>query len=634
MAIEVGDAVLKFLGDSTNLDTQFDQVGPKAQKAFEPAAEAAEDAGSRMTYSMGEARGEVALLGEELGIRLPRHVRSFVAELPGLGKALSAAFSATAVLFVAQAAGELGKKLSETLAEFIYAKSVMEESEASVVSLNNQLTELGKEYEQLKKQADDYGKSTLQLATEHKGEVKESVEQLTKTLHDEEEQFKNLIKEENEHTKTRLGAAAAWDAWKSGNLGALQALKAFIVGIDTSIVKHKEHDEIENKLLITNEKLKVKQQELRVATNGVATAQDELNKKGKALEEQIAKAANQINEFNRQLNRTKREASEVEIITPSQVQNMLKGIAAAHGFGITLKSDLVGALMDAKKAQDDFMKSGIQDGLVQKQLADEIDKARKALDNYGKTIDTFQVKSHGLWKQFRDDAKAGATAMDHVKQIGVTAFDDLTAGMQQAIAAAILSQGSFAQALEKATASALASIASQALVKSLFYTAEGFAALAGFEEQSASEYFSAAGLMAAVGAAAGLAAYGLNGAGGGGSGSTQQGHNSVSNTGQSNRSAIPVGFATGGLVTGPTLAMIGEDRTRPREAVLPLDDPHAKRQIGEALGGSGTTHHWHIDGVISADNLAKVVGKINSMVHKGQVHLTASNSMRVTKRSA
>jgi hypothetical protein len=74
-----------------------------------------------------------------------------------------------------------------------------------------------------------------------------------------------------------------------------------------------------------------------------------------------------------------------------------------------------------------------------------------------------------------------------------------------------------------------------------------------------------------------------------------------------------------------------------REAVLPLSNPNAMSEIGTAIGkhGGGTTHHWHIDGgMISADTLTKVVKQISRMVDKGQVHLTASNSLRLTKRSA
>ena len=52
------------------------------------------------------------MLGEEFGIRLPRHVSNFVAELPGVGEAMSAAFSATAVLFIAQALVQASDKLS------------------------------------------------------------------------------------------------------------------------------------------------------------------------------------------------------------------------------------------------------------------------------------------------------------------------------------------------------------------------------------------------------------------------------------------------------------------------------------------------------------------------------------------
>jgi hypothetical protein len=633
MAVEAGDAIFRFLGDSSNLDVKFAEVGPNAQKAFEPAAEAAENAGERMSYSMREARGEVALLGEEVGVRLPRHVQRFIAELPTVGPALSAAFSATAIMFVAQAVVQLAHKLSEALAEFIYAKSIMDEHTASVVSLNNELVNLTKQYEELKQKADDYGKSALQLATEHKGQVKESITDLNKSLHDEEEQFKALIKAENQHVKTVLSASAAYTQWKAGNLSAMEAWKAYTFGIETSTLKHKEHDAIENQLIITEAKLKNAHQESRVATNNLATAQAELNKKGAALEEQISKSANEINRLNIALSHTKVEASQVEIITPTRVQEMLKGIAAAHDFSIVLRSDLVQAYQAARKAEIDFANSHIDDAKAAKQLSQNVDEARKALENYGTKVDTFKAKSHGMWKEFKQDAKDGATTIDQVKQIGVTAFDDLTKGFESAIQSAILSQGSFTQALEKATASALASIASQAIVKALFYTAEGFAALAGFEEQSASEYFSAAGIMGAVGAAAGLAAHAMNG-GGGGTTNTQQGNTSQSNTGsQAGRSSSGVSiqhFAEGGLITAPTLALMGEAG---REAVIPLDNPRAKQQMGDA-GMGGTHFHINVEGLISPDNLTKVVKKISDRVNRGQLHLQASNTFRITKRSA
>jgi hypothetical protein len=50
--------------------------------------------------------------------------------------------------------------------------------------------------------------------------------------------------------------------------------------------------------------------------------------------------------------------------------------------------------------------------------------------------------------------------------------------------------------------------------------------------------------------------------------------------------------------------------------------------------GSGTTNHFHIAGLVSADHIQQLVGKINKMVGRGQVNLTASNSLRLTKRSS
>jgi hypothetical protein len=137
VAIDVGDAVFTFLADTTQLDKAYAKVNAGTEAAVKPAAAAIEQmnvvvtdtgiqvqklgddaavtgkkmlemgsegaaAGEEMAFSMHEAKGELALVGEETGITIPRHIRGFVAELPGVGKALEAAFSATAVLFIVQ----------------------------------------------------------------------------------------------------------------------------------------------------------------------------------------------------------------------------------------------------------------------------------------------------------------------------------------------------------------------------------------------------------------------------------------------------------------------------------------------------------------------------------------------------
>jgi len=60
-----------------------------------------------------EAQGGIALLGDEIGLRLPRHLRSFVADLPGVATAMNAAFNTIAVIGLISVVVEAGKKLFE-----------------------------------------------------------------------------------------------------------------------------------------------------------------------------------------------------------------------------------------------------------------------------------------------------------------------------------------------------------------------------------------------------------------------------------------------------------------------------------------------------------------------------------------
>lgn len=136
--IDVGDAVLTFLGDTTKLDAAFNRVADEAATKMGVAAssvtkvgDAVDDVSERMAVgqqgavklgeittlagektraSMYEARGEAGLLGEMFGFHLPRHVRSFISELPGVGAALSSAFAATAIVFIIVKIAELIEK--------------------------------------------------------------------------------------------------------------------------------------------------------------------------------------------------------------------------------------------------------------------------------------------------------------------------------------------------------------------------------------------------------------------------------------------------------------------------------------------------------------------------------------------
>jgi hypothetical protein len=129
------------------------------------------------------------------------------------------------------------------------------------------------------------------------------------------------------------------------------------------------------------------------------------------------------------------------------------------------------------------------------------------------------------------NAAAGALAQvsaqaGNFRTILTGALSAVGAGLQATLQAFILTGQTGPAALKKLLASVIATIAAESLVKAIFETAEGFAALARHDYASATQHFTAAKIYAAVGGiAAGVglgigAAGGLGGQGSGGGGGT------------------------------------------------------------------------------------------------------------------
>ena len=193
-------------------------AGDKASQAGEQATVAGGEiaaAGEMSATSTRTAKAEMALLGEEIGVRIPRHLRGFVSELPGVGQALTAAFSATAVLMLLQILVTASEKLGDFLALVVYGADATKQQDDALKALNGRLVELSKEYVDLKKQIDDYGKSALQLAELKKQQVEKSVKDLTAQFKEEEAEMIRLDAVARDHTRTRLGLMAAYDKARS-----------------------------------------------------------------------------------------------------------------------------------------------------------------------------------------------------------------------------------------------------------------------------------------------------------------------------------------------------------------------------------------------------------------------------------
>ena len=179
-----------------------------------------------------------------------------------------------------------------------------------------------------------------------------------------------------------------------------------------------------------------------------------------------------------------------------------------------------------------------------------------------------------------------------------------------------------------------------ALVKAIFETGMGFAALGRLDFFAAAKHFAAAGFFGAVGALQIAAVAGAFGGGRGGGGAPGAGAEAAApvrgqlagaTAGGGEPLEVERRLAVGGLITRPTLAMLGE---RGPELVVPIS-----RTVGFdlATGKEFTTvieQHFHIavEGLISPDNLSDVIQQINDQVRHSDVHLQATDSFNVTSR--
>lgn len=319
----------------------------------------------------------------------------------------------------------------------------------------------------------------------------------------------------------------------------------------------------------------------------------------------------------------------------------------------------------AAKALDAEKAAGVKG--VQ-QLREEADKAKTAFDAMSasqlkgyesvKSVQQAELKSLEAEKALRlflnqpvsdqlkkgiDDLKKSLgelnTGIVSMKDFGEDAFKSFSSSFGNAVSEVESGQKRLGAALEEALSSTLISISGQAASYALLYTGFGLAAAATGDEASASAYFAAAGEMALTAAVAGAigAALSTGSSNQGGSGSPSIG--SVSGTTQA--AVAPTGavnvqrFGSGGLVSGRTLAMIGDSKNDPSknatEAVLPLDDPQAMAKLRAGLGG-GSGLSVYVEGLISPDNLGKVMDQMSTKVKSGHP-LVASHANKVLKKS-
>jgi hypothetical protein len=103
-----------FTADLGKAGNSLDDLGKKAKQA-----------GDTMDYSMMEARGALAMTGEELGVHIPRHLQTLIATIPGIGEAFATMLPIVGVVAAIAIIAKLIEKSDE-------AKTKLDEAWAAI----------------------------------------------------------------------------------------------------------------------------------------------------------------------------------------------------------------------------------------------------------------------------------------------------------------------------------------------------------------------------------------------------------------------------------------------------------------------------------------------------------------------
>jgi hypothetical protein len=166
---------------------QFSGDLGKASQDAENFGKTAAAAGEQVDFSMAEARGSTALLGEELGVHIPRHLQTLIAEIPGVG----AAFATMLPIVGVVAAIGIIEKLIEKHAEAAQAlASGWEKSAEGITDHNDKLDLSIAKYEQLIDKLEGVPNNGLDVAL---AQARVEADELSKSLKTDVDELDKLL---------------------------------------------------------------------------------------------------------------------------------------------------------------------------------------------------------------------------------------------------------------------------------------------------------------------------------------------------------------------------------------------------------------------------------------------------------
>jgi hypothetical protein len=231
----MGQAQTVVANAANEMKTSFAGVGASSQEAAVQVQGAAE----KMSFSMAEAKGSMALISEEIGVKIPRHIRGFIAELPGVGAAMSAAFSAVAIIALIEVVIKITEKID---AWGSAAEKARLEWEKQTETLHDHNDVLALTNAKLQEAIDKLEHKPVNYAAIALAEATVRADELAKALNTDIDEFEKLL-----DAQTNSKWEKAWDAI-SGNASASD----FKASIDARLENIKKLNEAQKDLVRSN----------------------------------------------------------------------------------------------------------------------------------------------------------------------------------------------------------------------------------------------------------------------------------------------------------------------------------------------------------------------------------------------
>lgn len=137
-----------------NLRMSLAQFRNDVKQGTGAASQGAKDMAGEIGKSSHEAQASLALIGDQIGITIPRHLRAFIAQIPGVSQALNSAFTSIAIIALIGLLVEVIAKVEEVKQKAIEGAEAWATFDSAakdaLTKLNSQLLEAERKIDELK----------------------------------------------------------------------------------------------------------------------------------------------------------------------------------------------------------------------------------------------------------------------------------------------------------------------------------------------------------------------------------------------------------------------------------------------------------------------------------------------------